>query len=327
MDDQAIGNQAIHGRLHQVESHGCGLVGKGKRWDAFHHEGFQWFCSGLLVDGTEEFGGTGSKPNPPLEKHVVGWSYSVNQVSQRWLYDWVSNALGEFTGRSGICVAVVDVEGIVSYSFPKVSHDWRGWRLLQEIWFGIHTTNLIDQEPAGWHQTNWRARIRHHEANGIERHPNMSQTTKNRRNNTLSHSQHYRAFECIQWNYGKDKWTHSWGKVSDFEWCDTVTQCRALAKHCHRSETDMWWGGSTIIKGNAKDKSKKALQIVQRILNEATFINTHILPHNVPCVEVRNFEGYGARWVFSQDASSHNIIFRGFLEPYRSEGHENGWKH
>ena len=125
---------------------------------------------------------------------------------------------------------------------------------------------------------------------------------------------------------------------------------RALAKHCHRSETDKWWGGSNILKGNAQEKNNKALSILSKILEEATFINCHILPHNVPCIEVRNYQGYGSRWVYQrrrrhQNVHTHHehsatpitttldyednnqIIFRGFLEPYQINGHESGWKH
>ncbi|KAG2387661.1 hypothetical protein C9374_001255 [Naegleria lovaniensis] len=81
---------------------------------------------------------------------------------------------------------------------------------------------------------------------------------------------------------------------------------RALAKHCHRSETDKWWGGSNILKGNAQQKNKTALSILSKILDEATFINSHTLPHNVPCIEVRNHEGYGSRWIYKRHLSSHH---------------------
>uniref|UniRef100_K1QZP0 Uncharacterized protein n=1 Tax=Magallana gigas TaxID=29159 RepID=K1QZP0_MAGGI len=46
-----------------------------------------------------------------------------------------------------------------------------------------------------------------------------------------------------------------------------------------------------------------------------------IMIHDVYILEVRQEEGYGARW--TADGSS----FRGFLEPQMVDGHSVGWKH
>lgn len=114
---------------------------------------------------------------------------------------------------------------------------------------------------------------------------------------------------------------------------------RALAKHCHRSVTDQWWGSIT---GSESDKNEHANRVLHRILSSCTFINCHLLPHDIPCIEVRTGEGYGARWVFARgnprpdsgstvmtDTSdqSDQIVFRGFLEPHDPTGHEKGWRH
>ncbi|XP_061191146.1 uncharacterized protein LOC133199353 [Saccostrea echinata] len=93
---------------------------------------------------------------------------------------------------------------------------------------------------------------------------------------------------------------------------------RALSKHFHRDNSTSWWGGCT---GTEKQKNEYALSIVNKILDTATWINIHWLPHDVYILEVRQEEGYGARW--TADGSS----FRGFLEPQMVDGHAVGWKH
>ncbi|CAD5123726.1 DgyrCDS12044 [Dimorphilus gyrociliatus] len=93
---------------------------------------------------------------------------------------------------------------------------------------------------------------------------------------------------------------------------------RALAKHCHRDETDGWWGKC---KGREIDKNEHAFKILGKILDNSTWINIHWLPHDVIICEVRQENGYGARW--THDGKS----FRGFLEPQMAGGHDVGWKH
>ncbi|XP_041363710.1 uncharacterized protein LOC121379254 [Gigantopelta aegis] len=93
---------------------------------------------------------------------------------------------------------------------------------------------------------------------------------------------------------------------------------RALSKHYHRDESTSWWGNCT---GTEENKNTHALQIVLKILDHATWINIHWLPHDLFILEVRQAEGYGARW--SADGST----FRGFLEPQMIGGHDAGWKH
>ncbi|ESO87478.1 hypothetical protein LOTGIDRAFT_235121 [Lottia gigantea] len=93
---------------------------------------------------------------------------------------------------------------------------------------------------------------------------------------------------------------------------------RALAKHYHRDEGMSWWGQCT---GTEAAKNADALRIVNKILDGATWINIHWLPQDVFVIEVRQEEGYGARW--NADGSG----FRGFLEPQMVDGHEIGWRH
>ncbi|PVD38659.1 hypothetical protein C0Q70_01277 [Pomacea canaliculata] len=93
---------------------------------------------------------------------------------------------------------------------------------------------------------------------------------------------------------------------------------RALSKHYHRDHSTSWWGNCT---GSEEEKNVYALDKVTKILNNATWINIHWLPHDVYILEVRQENGYGARWV--ADGSS----FRGFLEPQMEGGHDVGWRH
>lgn len=93
---------------------------------------------------------------------------------------------------------------------------------------------------------------------------------------------------------------------------------RALAKHCHRDHSSSWWGASS---GTEIEKNQYAFKKVSEILNGATWINIHQLPHDVMIVEARQEMGYGARW------TADGQQFRGFLEPQMINGHEVGWKH
>ncbi|XP_064643809.1 uncharacterized protein LOC135497809 [Lineus longissimus] len=93
---------------------------------------------------------------------------------------------------------------------------------------------------------------------------------------------------------------------------------RALAKHGHRDQTASWWGKST---GTEEAKNAHAVKVIDRILNEATWINIHQLQHQVEILEIRQIDGYGARW------SADGATFRGFLEPQMTEGWTCGYRH
>ena len=73
--------------------------------------------------------------------------------------------------------------------------------------------------------------------------------------------------------------------------------------------------------GGERAKNAAARREVCRLLDNAVWLNCHMLPHGVEVFEARVQEGYGARW--SADGAS----FRGFLEPVRDGGHESGWRH
>ncbi|GFO03723.1 hypothetical protein PoB_003022800 [Plakobranchus ocellatus] len=93
---------------------------------------------------------------------------------------------------------------------------------------------------------------------------------------------------------------------------------RALTKHFHRDQTDSWWGNAT---GTEADKNAHARDLLDKVLDNAVWINIHWLPHDVFIIEARQDQGYGVRW--SADGSK----FRGFLEPQMIDGHEVGWRH
>jgi len=105
---------------------------------------------------------------------------------------------------------------------------------------------------------------------------------------------------------------------------------RALAKHGHRHVAG-WWGGE--LQGSDDAKNAASLRIVYKLLAQASWLNIHMLPHNIPVMEVRTIEGFGARWVYekhteNEELSSHwTVTFRGFVEPAMVDGHEKGWKH
>eukprot|EP00051_Salpingoeca_urceolata_P035941 m.32086 g.32086 ORF g.32086 m.32086 type:complete len:408 (-) comp9931_c0_seq2:325-1548(-) len=93
---------------------------------------------------------------------------------------------------------------------------------------------------------------------------------------------------------------------------------RALAKHCHRDQSTSFWGAST---GSIEAKNKHARHVLAKLLSDVTWLNVHLLPHDLAVFEIRNSESYGARW--SADGSE----FRGFLEPQMEDGHDVGWRH
>ncbi|ORX87503.1 hypothetical protein BCR32DRAFT_289324 [Anaeromyces robustus] len=116
---------------------------------------------------------------------------------------------------------------------------------------------------------------------------------------------------------------------------------RALSKHCHRDQTNKWWGDYT---GNTLNKNQLAINILIKLLKSISWINIHKLPHNINVYEIRNIYGYGARWYFKIDNEqtfgklnsindinniniNYNLEFRGFLEPQDIKGHEKKWRH
>lgn len=68
---------------------------------------------------------------------------------------------------------------------------------------------------------------------------------------------------------------------------------RALAKHCHRDQTESFWGQA---QGPVPGQNAHALQVLGAILTNLAWKNVHALPHDLHIFEVRNAQGYGARW-------------------------------
>ena len=91
---------------------------------------------------------------------------------------------------------------------------------------------------------------------------------------------------------------------------------RALTKHCGRS-SEGFWGK---FKGSELQKNIDASAKLEEIIDNAVWINIHAIVHNNIIIECRIEEGYGIRW-------TGDGIFRGFLEPMMSGGHEAGWRH
>uniref|UniRef100_A0A7S3PVJ2 Uncharacterized protein n=1 Tax=Chaetoceros debilis TaxID=122233 RepID=A0A7S3PVJ2_9STRA len=103
---------------------------------------------------------------------------------------------------------------------------------------------------------------------------------------------------------------------------------KARSKHAHRGK-DNFFGTVT---GSIVKKNKDAEEIVHEMLNDAVWINIHIFGGAAsPVIELRNLQGYGARWSCNWSGSPYNhpneVKFRGFLEPQMLDGHEHKWKH
>jgi len=64
-----------------------------------------------------------------------------------------------------------------------------------------------------------------------------------------------------------------------------------------------------------------------KVFRNAVWLNVHLLPHDVIVYEIRESQGYGARWIINNPSFENGLEFRGFLEPQMENGHENGWKH
>lgn len=95
---------------------------------------------------------------------------------------------------------------------------------------------------------------------------------------------------------------------------------RALAKHAHRG-TERFFG---ILNGSEAQKNEHADRVIQRLIDEAMWINIHCfggIDVSNPVMEIRTYDGYGARWSGewrSNVLSLVNVEFRGFLEPHVS---------
>jgi hypothetical protein len=81
---------------------------------------------------------------------------------------------------------------------------------------------------------------------------------------------------------------------------------RALSKHLRRSQSG-YWGKLT---GNDEAKNQRAHQVLQAILEKATWWNVFEHYKHQVVFEARVAEGYGARW--GRDGQE----FIGFLEPF-----------
>ena len=91
---------------------------------------------------------------------------------------------------------------------------------------------------------------------------------------------------------------------------------RALAKHVHRSPKGFWADGTISLRGSDAQKNAHALALLEGLLRDAVWMNVHALPGGnaegqtkVAVFELRQREGYGARW------SADGLTFRGFVEP------------
>ncbi|CAL8090802.1 unnamed protein product [Calicophoron daubneyi] len=97
-----------------------------------------------------------------------------------------------------------------------------------------------------------------------------------------------------------------------------LTVCaRALDKHAVRDSTKFW--GET--GGTEESKNARALEKVNFLLDNATWINIHQLPGAIPTIEIRIPEGYGVRFDYKP------LAFRGFLEPQQEEGWLTRYRH
>ena len=75
------------------------------------------------------------------------------------------------------------------------------------------------------------------------------------------------------------------------------------------------------MRGPEAVQNEYALSTLYRLLEHCVWINIHLLPHNIVCLEIRDEIGFGARW----NLTDH--FFRGFVEPFMVDGHEKGWIH
>uniref|UniRef100_A0A0X3Q938 Uncharacterized protein n=1 Tax=Schistocephalus solidus TaxID=70667 RepID=A0A0X3Q938_SCHSO len=108
------------------------------------------------------------------------------------------------------------------------------------------------------------------------------------------------------------------GKELHHRFAELTLAGRAVAKHAVRDSTKAWWGECT---GTEEEKNARGQVLIERVLDEALWINIHGLPGELPALEVRTSQGYGLRCLVEP------LSFRGFLEPYFAEGWKNHFKH
>ncbi|KAI8092916.1 uncharacterized protein BX664DRAFT_328499 [Halteromyces radiatus] len=102
---------------------------------------------------------------------------------------------------------------------------------------------------------------------------------------------------------------------------------KALSKHWHRDRQNEFWGNCT---GSESTKNDHANRVLLKILTNAVWINLHSLPHDQAVYEIRESNGYGARWTTTttkEGKIQDDWLFRGFLEPQMEDGHSLGWIH
>ncbi|KAI8328377.1 hypothetical protein BC941DRAFT_445115 [Chlamydoabsidia padenii] len=99
---------------------------------------------------------------------------------------------------------------------------------------------------------------------------------------------------------------------------------KALSKHCHRDRQVGFWGDCN---GSEPTKNMSANKVLMKILTNTVWINLHSLPHDHIVYEIRQGQGYGARWTRDMSHPSNAWFFRGFLEPQMVDGHSRGWVH
>lgn len=92
---------------------------------------------------------------------------------------------------------------------------------------------------------------------------------------------------------------------------------RSLAKHCGRLkpgwDVSYWGRESEVMRGDVQSKNNYAHGIVQRILDDAVWMNVHHAPGGVQVLEIRVESGHGARWHVA------DRTFRGFVEPHSDD--------
>jgi len=125
---------------------------------------------------------------------------------------------------------------------------------------------------------------------------------------------------------------------------------RARSKHAPRAVTERSFFG--VARGSVPQQNQETVAVVERILEDCVWINSHTFgglfgrdenstneADRAWIVEVRQVEGYGARWLVrfpgEHEGTRRNngfvspptVSFRGFLEPQMEDGHERNWRH
>jgi hypothetical protein len=104
-----------------------------------------------------------------------------------------------------------------------------------------------------------------------------------------------------------------------------TVSARALAKHAHRGR-ERFFG---VLEGSETQKNEHADKVIRRLISEAMWMNIHSfggVDESNPVIEIRTYEGYGARWsgIWKAGENSYHedvfmppldVEFRGFLEP------------